>query len=179
MFSHQQPHFTLFGEALEERCLLSVNSPLYFAIQSVELPQACYSQLVEPSIQQSPQRVFGGDLLVNSAGPQPLTDAPLTDALLTVQPADTGAAADGVQLVALIAVPPDDSIGPFVECPGLDPDFCLPREIDFDFDIDILDRLIFGSQTTAETTIDTSFDRIGRVGQSGFLQRAIAISSWK
>lgn len=38
----------------------------------------------------------------------------------------------------LLAVPPDESVDPFVDCAALDEDFCLPTEIDLDFEIDTL-----------------------------------------
>ena len=139
MFPQQQSRFVLFGETLEDRCLLSVNSPLDVAIQSVALPneQGYFSPMVEPSSNQSQQGVLVSDVLANGASSQ-------LAGPFTMQPADASDTSDNDGLVPLIAVPPDDSIGPFVECPGLDEDFCLPREINYEFDIDLLNELLFG-----------------------------------
>lgn len=180
MFSRHQSHLTLFGEALEDRCLLSANPPVNFAIQKVEIldERVDSSQFVEPGNRQSQQDVLITEVFVAGAGRQLTQGDKMGPTSLSVS-TDPGSTDDNLddnfgdnfgddKIVPLIAIQPDDSIDPFVNCPGLDKEFCLPREIDFDFEIDFLDVLIFGTRTSAATWMDNSFEESDRIGQSDF-----------
>ncbi len=169
MLTPQQSRFTLFGEPLEDRYLLSANSPFSFAIQTVQTfnERACFAQVVAPSVPQSVPGVPFAEVAADGARP-PAASAAYADPTglpLTTKPAEPGnypaSPADNVgdgQMALLIAVQPDDSVDPFLDCPGLDGAFCLPSEIDFGLDIDLLDILIFGSkETSAASWRDSSF----------------------
>ena len=71
----------------------------------------------------------------------------------------------------LLAVPPDDSVDPLVECSGVHEDFCLPESTESDFEFDFYDFLIF-SANFGMTDADWShgdFDGDSEVTFSDFL----------
>jgi hypothetical protein len=55
------------------------------------------------------------------------TSSPVTDAVTTTD----------VFAPLPVAVPPDESVDPFVDCPGLDEEFCLPDKIELETNIDV------------------------------------------
>jgi hypothetical protein len=80
-----------------------------------------------------------------------------------------GAADPVIEDEPLPIIPPDETVGPRVECPGLDEDFCLPGEIEINFDFD--DFLMFQQNFGMEnaTYQDGDLDGDGVVGFGDFV----------
>ena len=143
----------LVGEALENRRQLSTNALLHAVAQSVGVPdEHRVSHLVAPSSQQAPSQ-FTSEIVVES----PIISQVVTplDASVSVEsdsnsPESIAAhcCLDGPQFELVVAVLPDEDVDPLVDVPGLDETFLLPDVIDFDFEIDFLDGLIFDTRIT-------------------------------
>ena len=84
----------------------------------------------------------------------------------TDQSADESSSADDSPLPV---IPLDDSVGPLVDCPGLDDEFCLPTdgELQFGFEDFLRVQQNFGLHDA--TLADGDFDGDGIVGFSDFL----------
>ena len=124
-------------EPLEARRLLSVSQPVDLAtslvaeVETGDDTPVHFSLLAGPivgsptegvSVEMVGARHLKPDLATDGTS-SPATDAVTTEEIFAPQP---------------VAVPPDESVDPFVDCPGLDEDFCLPHEIDLNPKIDTL-----------------------------------------
>ena len=144
ILTRQRSRFSLSGEALEDRCQLSA-----LPLVTLETAELCgWSQIITASAAREPQSPLASEVLANAGSTQlVLLDSVSLDGDITAgSAAEVAEAWNDVPTQPLIAVQPDEGVDPFVDCPGLDERFCLPSDVDFGFDIDILDGLIFDVQ---------------------------------